>query len=72
MLSIAANGTVETITWIMGRIQQVDEQTNQTLMKRAVTVAGVGLDSALIVSETLVDRMLPPSQEEKGIFLNVE
>ncbi|XP_074555332.1 perilipin-2-like isoform X2 [Halichoeres trimaculatus] len=65
VLSIAANGTVETVTWMMGKIQQVDEQANQTLIQRAISVAGVGLNSALMVSESLVDCMLPPSQEDK-------
>ncbi|XP_034544443.1 perilipin-2-like isoform X3 [Notolabrus celidotus] len=65
VVSITANGTVDTVTWLMGRIQQVDEQTNQPLVQRAIGVADVGLDSALIMSETLMEHMLPLSEEDK-------
>ncbi|XP_034544442.1 perilipin-2-like isoform X2 [Notolabrus celidotus] len=66
VVSITANGTVDTVTWLMGRIQQVDEQTNQPLVQRAIGVADVGLDSALIMSETLMEHMLPLSEEDKA------
>ncbi|XP_041641480.1 perilipin-2-like isoform X2 [Cheilinus undulatus] len=65
VVSIAANGTVDcvqhTLTWLMGRIQQAD----QPLVERAISVAGAGLDSALIMTETLMDHVLPPSEQDK-------
>ncbi|CAJ1052307.1 perilipin-2-like isoform X1 [Xyrichtys novacula] len=64
-VSVAANGTVDTVTWLVRRMQQVDEQANQSLTRRAFHVASVGLDSALIMSESLVDHVLPLSEEDK-------
>uniref|UniRef100_UPI0037E999C6 perilipin-2-like isoform X3 n=1 Tax=Semicossyphus pulcher TaxID=241346 RepID=UPI0037E999C6 len=69
VVSIAANGTVDcvqhTVTWLMGRMEQVYVHADQPLVQRAISVAGVGLDSALIMSETLMDCVLPPSEEDK-------
>ncbi|XP_044045142.1 perilipin-2-like isoform X1 [Siniperca chuatsi] len=69
VVSIAANGTMDcvqhTVTWLKGRIQQVDDQADQSLVERTISVASVGLDSALIVSEALMDRVLPPTEEDK-------
>ncbi|XP_051241065.1 perilipin-2-like [Dicentrarchus labrax] len=69
VVSIAANGTVDcvqhTVTWLMGRTQQGDNQADQPLVERAITVASVGLDSALIMSEVLMDRVLPPTEEDE-------
>lgn len=70
MVSIAANGTVDcvqhTLTWLMGRTQPADDPADLPLLQRALSVASVGLDSALIMSETMMDRVLPPTEEEKG------
>lgn len=70
MVSIAANGTMDcvqhTVTWLMGRMQQGDDQADRPLVERAVSVASVGLDSALMLSEALMDRVLPPTEEDKG------
>uniref|UniRef100_UPI0037E8D3AE perilipin-2-like isoform X2 n=1 Tax=Semicossyphus pulcher TaxID=241346 RepID=UPI0037E8D3AE len=70
VVSIAANGTVDcvqhTVTWLMGRMEQVYVHADQPLVQRAISVAGVGLDSALIMSETLMDCVLPPSEEDKA------
>ncbi|XP_056228199.1 perilipin-2-like isoform X1 [Seriola aureovittata] len=69
VVSIAVNGTMDcvqhTVTWVMERMQQVDEGTNQTLVERAIIVAAVGLDSALSMSEAVMDRVLPPTEQDK-------
>ncbi|XP_049899995.1 perilipin-2-like [Epinephelus moara] len=69
VVSIAANGTVDcvehTVLWLTGGIQQTEAQADQSLLERAISVASVGLESALIVSESLMDRMLPPTEEDK-------
>ncbi|XP_050926556.1 perilipin-2 isoform X1 [Lates calcarifer] len=69
VVSIAANGTMDcvqhTVAWVAERMQQVDDGTNQSLVERAISVASVGLDSALSMSEALVDRVLPPTEEDK-------
>ncbi|XP_069024104.1 perilipin-2-like [Embiotoca jacksoni] len=69
MVSVAASGTVErvqhTVTWAMSRKQPVDDGENRSLAERAVSVASVGLDSALNLSETLMDQVLPPTEEDK-------
>ncbi|XP_035515785.1 perilipin-2-like isoform X2 [Morone saxatilis] len=69
VVSIAANGTVDcvqhTVTWLMAVRQQGDNQADQPLVERVITVASVGLDSALIMSEVLMDRVLPPTEEEE-------
>lgn len=71
VVSIAANGTMDcvqhTVAWVAERMQQVDDGTNQSLVERAVSVASVGLDSALSMSEALVDRVLPPTEEDKSM-----
>lgn len=61
VVNIAASGT-------MGCVQQGNDSAIHSLVERAVAVASVGLTSALDVSEALVDRVLPPDQEEKGIL----
>ncbi|KAI3353169.1 hypothetical protein L3Q82_019716 [Scortum barcoo] len=70
VVSIAANGTVDcvqhTVTWLMGQTQQGDDQaTDQPLVERVIRVASVGLDSALILSEALIDRVLPPTEQDQ-------
>lgn len=71
VVSIAANGSVGcahmAVTWLMGRMQQADDRAEQPLVERAVGMASVGLDSALMMSEALMDRVLPPTEEDKGL-----
>ncbi|XP_026158907.1 perilipin-2-like [Mastacembelus armatus] len=68
-VSVTANGTMDcvhhTVTWMMERMQQADDGTNKSFVKRAITVASVGLDSALSMSEAMVDQVLPPTEEDK-------
>ncbi len=70
VVSIVANGTVDcvqhTVTWLMGKMQQVDEEAGPPLVERAIITASVGLESALIMSEALMNHMLPPTEEERG------
>lgn len=70
-VSTAANGTMNcvqyTVTWVMERMQQVDDGTNQTLVERAISLAGLGLDSALSMSEALMDCVLPPTEEDTSM-----
>ncbi|TMS23560.1 Perilipin-2 [Larimichthys crocea] len=49
-----------TVTWLMGRVQQADDQADRPFVERAISVASTGLDSALNVSEALMDQVLPP------------
>ncbi|XP_031735394.1 perilipin-2-like isoform X1 [Anarrhichthys ocellatus] len=69
VVSIAAYGTMDrvehTVAWVMGGIQLADDQAGQSLVERAIAVASVGLDSALIASEALMDRGLPATEEDK-------
>ncbi|XP_040892644.1 perilipin-2-like isoform X2 [Toxotes jaculatrix] len=69
VVSITANGTKDcvqhTVTWVMERMQPGDDGIDSTLVERAISVAIVGLDSALSISEALVDQVLPPSEEDR-------
>ncbi|KAK5865864.1 hypothetical protein PBY51_020101 [Eleginops maclovinus] len=69
VVSIAANGTLDcvehTVAWLKGGIQQADGQADQSPAKKVIRVASVGLESALIMSEALVDRVLPPTDKDK-------
>ncbi|KAM7394303.1 hypothetical protein PAMP_021116 [Pampus punctatissimus] len=69
VVNIAANGTLDciqhSVAWVIERMQQADEQANHAVVERAIIVASVGLDSALNMSEALMDRVLPPTKEEK-------
>ncbi|XP_039880087.1 perilipin-2-like isoform X2 [Simochromis diagramma] len=56
-MSIAAN---QTIDWVMRRM---NDGINRSPLKTVVGVTTVGLDTALSLSEALVDQMLPPTQE---------
>ncbi|XP_038569272.1 perilipin-2-like isoform X1 [Micropterus salmoides] len=66
VVNIAASGTMDcvqhTVTWLIGRIQQADDQ---SLVERTISVASAGLDSTLIMSEALMDRVFPPTEEEE-------
>lgn len=70
LVSIAANGSLDCmhvlVTWLSGRMQQAQDQADQPIVERAISVASMGLDSALVMSETLVDQVLPPTKEDKG------
>ncbi|XP_053182276.1 perilipin-2-like [Scomber japonicus] len=69
VVNIAANGTLDcvhhTVAWVIERMQQDDEQSNHTVLETAIRVVSVGLDSALSMSEALMDRVLPLTEEEK-------
>ncbi|KAM3622980.1 uncharacterized protein V6R79_005585 [Siganus canaliculatus] len=69
VMSVAAKGTVDcaqhTVTWLSDQMLQADQQADRPLVKRAISVAATGLDSALNVSEALVDRVLPPTEEDR-------
>lgn len=69
-LSSAADGTVghvqHTVTWLTGRVPRAEDRAGQPLVERAIGVASVGLDSALNMSEALMDRVLPPTEEDEG------
>ncbi|AWP05571.1 putative perilipin-2-like isoform 2 [Scophthalmus maximus] len=69
LVSIAANGTVvcvqHTVSWVMERMQQAGDGTDHTVVERALGVASVGLDSALNMADALVDRAIPPTEEDK-------
>lgn len=56
-----------TVTWVMEKMQQADDGTNKSLVGTAISVASVGLDCALHMSETMVDQVLPPTEEDKGM-----
>ncbi|KAF7666251.1 hypothetical protein LDENG_00112640 [Lucifuga dentata] len=75
MVNIAANGTVasvkHSVSWVMDTVQQVigqgckmaDDGVKQSLVGRAMSVASVGMDSALNKSEALMDQILPPTED---------
>ncbi|XP_007551856.1 perilipin-2-like [Poecilia latipinna] len=67
VVGIAAGGTVvtvqHTVTWVISRLNQVDNIENQSMVERAISMASMGLDSALTVSEALVDQVLPLPEE---------
>ncbi|XP_058497438.1 perilipin-2-like isoform X2 [Solea solea] len=65
VVSLVANGTKDCVTWAMERMQHAGDGMNNTLAERAITVASMGLDSALNTAEALVDQVLPPTEEEK-------
>ncbi|XP_021164835.2 perilipin-2 isoform X2 [Fundulus heteroclitus] len=69
VVCIAAGGTVgsvpHTVTWMISRLHQGEDGGTLSLVERAISVASVGLDSALTLSEALVDQVLPPPEEEK-------
>ncbi|KAF6733513.1 Perilipin-2 [Oryzias melastigma] len=63
-VGIAASGTVEclqhTVSWIVTRMLPADGAT-QSVTERALSLANAGLD----LSESLLDQVLPPTEEEK-------
>ncbi|XP_008315084.1 perilipin-2-like isoform X2 [Cynoglossus semilaevis] len=65
VVRIAAHGTLDCVTWVLERMQQVEEGTKDNPAGRAISVAGVGLDSALSTAESLMDRVLPPTKEDR-------
>lgn len=73
VVTAAASGAVEcvqhTVTWVVSRIPQAedDDRTNQSLVQRAIRVTTLGLDSALTLSEALVD-VFPPTEEDRGMW----
>ncbi|XP_068445462.1 perilipin-2-like [Clinocottus analis] len=69
VVSVAAYGTMgcveHTVAWVTGSRRQADGQSRQSLVERAVSVASLGLDSTLVTSEALMDRMLPAIEEDE-------
>lgn len=70
VVNMAVNGTMDCVQYTVARLvegmQQVND-TDQSLVEMALSVAVVGLDSALNVSEALVDSVLPPTKEEQSM-----
>lgn len=75
VVNIAVNGTMDcvqcTVVWLVEGMQQVNA-TDQTLVERALSVAAVGLDSALTMSEALMDSVLPPTEQDESMSHTVE
>ncbi|XP_059185239.1 perilipin-2-like [Centropristis striata] len=69
VVSTAAKGSrdcvEDTVAWLTGGIQPVGNHADGSVVERAMRVASVGLDSALIMSEALMDRVLPPTEEDR-------
>lgn len=70
VVSIAANGSADCVNmgvaWLMVRLEVAQDRAGQPLVDRAIAAAAVGVESALTMSEALVDQMLPPT-EDKGL-----
>ncbi|TNM86173.1 hypothetical protein fugu_008444 [Takifugu bimaculatus] len=66
--SVAAHGSADCVNmgvaWLMVRLEVAQDRAGQPLVDRAMAAAAAGVDSALAMSEALVDRMLPPTEEE--------
>lgn len=75
VVSIAANGSADCVNtgvaWLMVRLEVAQDRAGQPLVDRAIAAAAVGVDSALTMSEALVDQMLPPTEDDKGLWINV-
>lgn len=69
--SVAANGSADCVNmgvaWLMVRLEVAQDRAGQPLADRAIAAAAAGVDSALTISEALVDRMLPPTE---GLWIN--
>ncbi|XP_057700218.1 perilipin-2-like isoform X4 [Corythoichthys intestinalis] len=66
-VSIAAHGTVDSVQHaVMCIMASAQQPGDRSLMGRAISVSSMGLASALNITEALVDRMLPPLEEEKN------
>ncbi|XP_043969871.1 perilipin-2-like [Gambusia affinis] len=69
VVCVAAGGTVvtvqHTVTWVISRLHQAGNNENQSMVEKAISMASMGLDSALTMSEALVDQVLPLPEEEK-------
>ncbi|XP_056890398.1 perilipin-2-like isoform X4 [Takifugu flavidus] len=67
--SVAAHGSADCVNmgvaWLMVRLEVAQDRAGQPLVDRAIAAAAAGVDSALAMSEALVDRMLPPTEEIK-------
>lgn len=64
--SVAANGSADCVNmgvaWLMVRWEVAQDQAGRPLVDRAIAAAAAGVDSALAMSEAVVDRMLPPAE----------
>lgn len=63
-MSTAANGTMDcvrqAVTWVTST---VNDGSNHSVVETVLNATTVGLDTTLSLSEALVDKVLPPSQE---------
>lgn len=73
VVSIAANGSAECVSmgvaWLMVRVE-IPQNRGLPLVDRPVAAAAAGLEIALTRSEALVDRMFPPAEDDKGLWIN--
>lgn len=73
VVSVAANASADCVitgvAWLMVRLEGARDR-GQPLVDTAVAAAVVGLETALATSEALVDRMLPPTEDNKGLWTN--
>lgn len=67
VVSIAAHGTMgcveDTVAWVTGGVQKANE--GQSFVERALRVASLGLDAAMVMAEALMDHMIPATEEDK-------
>jgi len=74
VVSIAAHGTMgcveDTVAWVTGGVQKANE--GQSFVERALRVASLGLDAAMVMAEALMDHMIPATEEDKGAWRNAE
>lgn len=72
--SVAANGSADCVNmgvaWLMVRLEVAQVRAGPPLVDRAIAAAASGVDSALAMSEALVDRMLPPTEDDTGLWIN--
>lgn len=70
VVSIAASGSADCVSmgvaWLKVRLE-VAQVRGQPLVDGAVAAAAVGLETVLVASEALVDRMLPPTEDDTGL-----
>lgn len=74
VVSIAANASADCVSvgvsWLTVRLEGAQDR-GQPLVDRAIAATAVGLETALTTSEALVDRMLPPAEDDKGLWTKV-
>lgn len=65
VVSTATKGTLGMVEHVVGRVLQVDDQLKHSLVERTIIMGSWSLDCALNMSEALIDRMLPPTENKK-------